>query len=337
MDMPKETRDRIYNAANKLYEEAGRAAFPTVDVVRKMAKVNMNDASAVMKEWRHAQTAQAVPVAVLIPDAIQAAANASLSVLWQKAVDLANESLRAAQAGWEVERLEADALSIELGNAYDTQSDELTKSLEENERLRQEISGLMLAKAAIESRTVEVERQLSAANAGTDRAEARAIEIELRAQELRTELNHAHSESAELRLELADVRRATAADMEVMRGAHRTMQEKFEAAAEKTANLLDLARSELVSTKGKAEAVQAELNMAKDALRVAKQAEQNYREQSEQAQRSEASVREKSAKLNGQLEALAEQNAHLLILLKKDGESQGKKSVNITENSPKNG
>ena len=35
MDIVKETRDRIFSAADSLYEQAGRAAFPTVDAVRK--------------------------------------------------------------------------------------------------------------------------------------------------------------------------------------------------------------------------------------------------------------------------------------------------------------
>ena len=56
MELTKDTRDRIFAAADSLYEQAGRAAFPTVDAVRKTAKVNMNDASAGMKEWRRAQT-----------------------------------------------------------------------------------------------------------------------------------------------------------------------------------------------------------------------------------------------------------------------------------------
>lgn len=45
--------------------------FPTVDAVRKHAKVNMNDASVGMKDWRRAQTAQVMTVAVQVLTAIQ--------------------------------------------------------------------------------------------------------------------------------------------------------------------------------------------------------------------------------------------------------------------------
>lgn len=61
MELTKETRDRIFAAADELFEQNGRDGFPTVDAVRKAARVNMNDASSGMKEWRRAQTAQAAP------------------------------------------------------------------------------------------------------------------------------------------------------------------------------------------------------------------------------------------------------------------------------------
>jgi colicin import membrane protein len=58
--MNKETQDRIFAAADMLYEKKDRASFPTVDAVRKAAKVNMNDASAGMKAWR--TMAQHLPI-----------------------------------------------------------------------------------------------------------------------------------------------------------------------------------------------------------------------------------------------------------------------------------
>jgi hypothetical protein len=48
MDINPEIRERILNAAQQL----GRLELPTVDAVRRLSKTNMNDASAVMKEWR---------------------------------------------------------------------------------------------------------------------------------------------------------------------------------------------------------------------------------------------------------------------------------------------
>ena len=56
VEINEETRNRIIAAANQLFEQAGRASFPTVDAVRRTARANMNDASAVMKDWRRMQT-----------------------------------------------------------------------------------------------------------------------------------------------------------------------------------------------------------------------------------------------------------------------------------------
>ena len=127
MELAKDTRDRIFAAADSLYEQAGRAAFPTVDAVRKVARVNMNDASAGMKEWRRAQTAQAAPVAVQVPEAVQQASSAALASLWKEAQELANESLRAAQAGWDAD---IDELSARLhrtsGGSSETELKEFT-------------------------------------------------------------------------------------------------------------------------------------------------------------------------------------------------------------------
>jgi colicin import membrane protein len=61
-------QQRIYEAAIELYDGAGRAAFPTVDAVRRLSKTNMNDASAAMRLWRAEQTMASRPSAEAIPN-----------------------------------------------------------------------------------------------------------------------------------------------------------------------------------------------------------------------------------------------------------------------------
>src|SRR5699024_2491273 len=122
---PAEIRDRITAVADEQSEDAGRAACPTVDAVRRAARADMNTTSAVMREWRRAQTAQAVPVAVAVPETITQANAVALAALWQQAQELANESLQAAQAAWETERVELDAMRAELADAYESQATEL--------------------------------------------------------------------------------------------------------------------------------------------------------------------------------------------------------------------
>jgi hypothetical protein len=75
MDINPEIRERILNAAQQLFETSGRLELPTVDTVRRLSKTNMNDASAVMKEWRRLQivSASASAAVVAVPDRVQQA------------------------------------------------------------------------------------------------------------------------------------------------------------------------------------------------------------------------------------------------------------------------
>jgi hypothetical protein len=45
----------FWTLRSQLFEASGRLELPTVDAVRRLSKTNMNDASAVMKEWRRLQ------------------------------------------------------------------------------------------------------------------------------------------------------------------------------------------------------------------------------------------------------------------------------------------
>lgn len=330
MELTKDTRDRIFAAADSLYEQAGRSGFPTVDAVRKTAKANMNDASAGMKEWRRAQTAQAAPVAVQVPEAVQQASSAALSALWQEAQELANESLRAAQAGWDAERIEADTLNKQMADAYEAQAVELDavqgritdmeaagkQAAEEAEAMRQQLE---------ETRTALLSMQQRAAV-----AEQRAEEIEHRATDLRTELDHSHKEAAQGRAELAGVRQAHATEIEALRAELTASQAKAEAAAEKAATAADTLRTELATVKAKAEAAQeAHQEQRKQAASEAhRTAERMTVVQSErdQSRKDAGTAREDAAALRGQLDAIKEQNAQLLQTLKAQSEKQPTKA-----------
>jgi len=96
----KEVRDRIFRAADELYEERGRESFPRVHDVRERAGANMNDIGPCMREWRKLKTAQATPVTIQVQQASRAA-------LALAGGGFATESLRVAQAGWEAEQVEA--------------------------------------------------------------------------------------------------------------------------------------------------------------------------------------------------------------------------------------
>lgn len=324
MELTKDTRDRIFAAADSLYEQAGRAAFPTVDAVRKTARVNMNDASAGMKEWRRAQTAQAAPVAVQVPEAVMQASSAALAALWQEAQELANESLRAAQAGWDAERIEADTLNKQMADAFEAQKAELEAGQAKIAEL--EAAGRQAAAdaEALRRQFEETHAALLAMQQRAAVAERRAEEIERRAGDLRTELDHAHQEAAQGRAELAGLRQSHAGEIEALRADLTASQGKAEAAAEKAAAAADALRTELATVKAKAEAAQeAHQEQRKQAAQEAhRTAERMAAAQTErdQASKGERQAREEAATLRGQLDALKEQNAQLMQAVKAQSE-----------------
>ena len=237
MDIVSTTRERIFAAADALYEKAGRSEFPTVDAVRKSARVNMNDANAGMREWRRLQMSRAAPVAVQVPDAVQIAANLALGSLGKTAQELANESLAVAQAGWERDRAEADTLNRQLADAYESQSADLLAAQSEVARLESAAATANVAMERLQSDLSAKRHELLEAKVAKQRAEVRCVEIERRADDLRTELNHAHDEVAAARAELATVTLAHAAEAEELRNALIMAKSKNETAAESAREL----------------------------------------------------------------------------------------------------
>jgi colicin import membrane protein len=224
--IPADVRERIIQAAVDLYAQAGHEVFPTVDQVRRAARVDMNAASSVMREWRRQQTVKAAPVAVTIPETVAQANSAALAALWSQAQALANESLRSAQVSWEAERGELDAMRQELAEAYETQAAEIEQL---NARLVLQAEALERERAGAQARAAEAERsaavlavQLDAANAAISQAETRAEQAEKNTQQARqaeqgariaeqacqARLESAARELDAQRLELAETRAA---------------------------------------------------------------------------------------------------------------------------------
>ncbi|WP_373991690.1 DNA-binding protein [Duganella sp. BuS-21] len=167
-----DTMDRIYAAADSLFEQSGRSAYPTVDAVRKAARTNMNDANSGMREWRRNQMARAVPAPVQVPTAIMEA-QATLAVqVWQAAQAVAGESLAVAQAAWDAERSQLESLNREMADAFEVQAAELDA-----------LNGRMRAVAE------QAERAATSAALLVE-------EVGRRADELRRELCRSHRELA---------------------------------------------------------------------------------------------------------------------------------------------
>ena len=289
--IPADVRDRVLQAAQELYEQNGRESMPTVDAVRRQARVDMNAASVVMREWRRAQRAQSAPLAVTVPEAVTQAHSTALVVLWQTAQQLANESLRAAQAAWETERSEAERDRQEIADAYERQAREREQAqtqLETADRAHQEA-----AQQAAQT-LAEVRAALAEALTRAERAEARALEIEHRAEDLRAELDRAHQDHARARTETASLAGELRQSQEAV-AALRAQRDMTEAGktqeAERLAQAARLERDQLLG-----ELVAARAATAK-------------------AQEDTAEARERAAGLAGKLESEQAHGAALAALL----------------------
>ena len=293
--IPADVRERVIAAAVDLYEQAGRERFPTVDAVRRASRADMNAVSAVMKEWRQAQTTQAAPVAVSVPEAVQQANMAAVAAMWQQATELANQSLRTAQTSWEVERQELDDMRAELAGSYETQAAEL-------EAVKQDLAAGAIRIAEQAKELAALQQREAEALSRADRAEARIIEIERRADDLRAELDLAHAEAERLRAEQTAARSKAATEIAAAHAA------------------TDAVRAELVKIQAKADA-QAEAHAAQhkqsstEAQRMADRLTKAQAERDDAA-KAAAEARERAAGLAGQLSATQDQNAALLATFK---------------------
>lgn len=187
---------RIYAAADSLYEQNGHAAYPTVDAVRKTARVSMNDANAGMREWRRDQMARAVAPSVQVPSAILQSQTAFLAEIWQSAQTLAGESLATAQAAWDAERNQLESINKEIAEAFEAQAAELEDQRAHAITRTDEAENALASNRHLQVQLVDLGSSLAAAESDARRDAARLEEVELRTVELRQELERAYQELA---------------------------------------------------------------------------------------------------------------------------------------------
>jgi chromosome segregation ATPase len=249
----------------------------------------MNDASAVMREWRRAQIVSVSAAVGSVPEKVAQASQAALTTLWSEAQALANEALNAAQAAWDAERAEAEKLRVELSSAFEAQGAELEAL---KGKLAETEGKAAAAAAAAEAERVEAARQVATLTDQAHTAIARAEEIEKRAEDLKAGLTVAQGSVSTLTVELEAERRG-----------HGVTREGLAAVS-----------TELATVKARAEA-QAQVQ--------AEQVERLKRVEADlaQARGAAAAAREEAAKFAGQAEALTTQHAELMQVLKdREGE-----------------
>jgi colicin import membrane protein len=182
--MNSDVQQRIFSAANELYEQNGQK-IPTVNTVRKLAKVNMHDAAKGMKIWRQALKGQ--DTGIEIPDSIFLIGNNAITSIWQQANQIATESLRAACSAWESEREELNSIIQEISKEHDAgvnQNQELSQTIE---KMQKQID--------------DVNKKILLAEHDNSVSGKLINEIEHRAKALESELEHAHKENNRLRNE----------------------------------------------------------------------------------------------------------------------------------------
>ena len=212
-----EAKARIFAAADALYAERNRESFPTVDAVRRQARVNMNDASLGMKEWRKAQLAGLAEAPIVIPDVIQQSGLQLLGAIWQQAQDIATEGLRAAQHVWENERQELETIQFQVSSAFEETEKELARVANELSATITELSEVRALNATLnESLRQSSDLNQSLKDRGADLlrraevAEGRCEEINRLTEELRGSLDRAHSEIGQKNHELTLAAKAAA-------------------------------------------------------------------------------------------------------------------------------
>lgn len=255
MNLGKELTERIYTAADTLFAQNGGAGFPTVDAVRKAARVNMNDASTAMKAWRRARMLEAQPAVTTVPESLRQTFNTSLAALWREAQTVADGALRTAQSAWEAERSEADALMKQMADAYELQATELATTQLETERARADTERFSQEVMTL-TRMLQASRDETAtANAAAERADIRTVEIERRAGELRAELDVAHAAVAQHRTDLAATLQAHAETVRGLRDELAASRIKVENDRTTSDKVLGDARQKIAGLRGQLAAV----------------------------------------------------------------------------------
>lgn len=312
MDIAKDIKDRIVTAANALYDEMQRADFPTVAAVRSRAGVDMNAALVVMREWRRAQTAQAAPLAVEVPDKVRTISSTALATLWAEAQSMANESLVAAQVAWDAERTEAETLRGELAAAFDAKESELIT-------VHHKVAELQADLSHGNAQMLELQKELATLRRQVSTAEARAQEIERRADDLRAEVDRTH-EQARHESDRLGTR------IQGLQDELRTEREKDAAALARARADTDQVRTDLAVTKAKADAeatahAEQRKQAAAEAHRLVER--MNKAEADRDATRQVAAeAREEAARLRGKNEALESVQADLARLAQGQGDAK---------------
>ena len=162
----------------------------------------MNDASVAMRSWRAQQTTASQPSAATIPDAIRNVHEGALAALWGAAQELANAGLRAAHAGWEVERNENETVRSQLATAFDEQGAEFAQAQLSCQELMAALEASKEVGESARLKTADLADECRALRADAAAAARVISEMQSRVDDARNELDKSNARTAAVQHEL---------------------------------------------------------------------------------------------------------------------------------------
>jgi chromosome segregation ATPase len=207
MDIQADTKARIFSVADQLFKDAGSDRFPTVDQVRRAAKCDMNTASGAMREWRRGQTAQPEKTIVALPSELSEKFLALAQDTYETAQKIANESLDAAKTKWEAERQEAEAMRVEIAEAFEIQGRELETAQAQKTELAEELETQSVERSKLETQSAEQALKIEALT-----AQVADLKTGLADYHRKLEQSRADQQSAAQAAEIAQAKEAAAVE-----------------------------------------------------------------------------------------------------------------------------
>lgn len=125
MASSQDIKQRIFAAADALHAASVNGEFPSVETVRQESRAGMNNVVEAMKEWRQNQRKQFQAVREPLPTELHGVVQSMGQTLWERAQQMANESLNAVKVAFEAEKSDLIQLSAEQSEAFEAQAREL--------------------------------------------------------------------------------------------------------------------------------------------------------------------------------------------------------------------
>lgn len=190
-------RERVFTAADALFEELGRASLPTVADVRKRACVDSNAATRLLREWRQERRKEVSDPAEEAPVELQASITAAVSSIWRSARRMSRQEFDTARAEWEAERKHTTAMLAEVSAGYDEKIAELRAAEERTSALQATIEGK-------EAQLHDLRDRIAVATEQLKSGKEQVLEVEKRVELLAAERDRAYEALRQARTDRAE-------------------------------------------------------------------------------------------------------------------------------------